>query len=301
MIQHHHRAKFAVDERLAGGHGGRAGGHGGTIVASSNLTLVPPLFNGPTGTREVHTEIRSLNMAGGGAAVRAGTAAASSPKSLGEVQSLSGNSGDPYWDFPAKSFFDIFVQVDIPLGGSLPTITVTNGTPLIVQNSGLTAFPPKVIYVHGNSTAVPVLLASNYPAIGGSCRRHLRHSPAGRARRQFQSEQFQRRGPLPARHRADPRAAGGAAICFVGAGPEDQRQRADEQHHHQLSVEHHGYGKWARWSGGVLRRDGQWRVQSAAVCERQSAERDARSRSARQRSTARPATRAATATLAASR
>jgi hypothetical protein len=143
-------------------------GTAGTIVASSNLTLVPSLFNGPTGTREVHTEIRSLNMAGSGAAVRAGTAAASSPKSLGEVQSLSGNSGDPYWDFPAKSFFDIFVQVDIPLGGSLPTITVTNGTPLIVQNSGLTAFPPKVIYVHGNSTAVPVLLASNYPAIGGS-------------------------------------------------------------------------------------------------------------------------------------
>jgi hypothetical protein len=139
---------------------------GSTIVASSNLTLIPPMFNGPNGTREVHTEIRSLNLAASGAAVRAGTAATGIPKSFGEVQSLSGNSGDPYWDFPAKSFFDIFVDVDIPAGGSFPGATVSNSVPLIVQQNNLTAFPPKVIYVHGNSTAVPVLFTTDVPSIG---------------------------------------------------------------------------------------------------------------------------------------
>ena len=114
----------------------------------------------------MHTQIRSLDLAGSGAAVRAGTAAPGIQGSFGEVQSLSGNSGDPYWDFPAKSFFDIFVDVDIPLGGSAPTVTVCNTIPLIVQNSDLTTFPPRVIYVHGNSTAVPVLFASNYPTLG---------------------------------------------------------------------------------------------------------------------------------------
>ena len=141
-------------------------GSAGTIVASSNLTLLPPLFSGPLGTREVHTEIRSLNLAGGGAAVRAGTAATAVQHSLGEVQSLSGNSGDPYWDFPAKSFFDVFVDVDVPAGGSLPAFTLSNAVPLVVQNNNLTAFPPQVIYVHGNTTAVPVLFTNDVSAIG---------------------------------------------------------------------------------------------------------------------------------------
>jgi hypothetical protein len=139
-----------------------------TIVSNGSLSLIPPLFPSPPGTYEVKTQLRTLDMAGGGAAVRAGTSAPGVSNSFGQVNSLSGPSGDPYWDFPAKSFFDIFVDVDIPAGGSLPAITVSNGTPLIVQQNDLTSFPPKVIYVHGNSSAVPVYFASNYPAIGAA-------------------------------------------------------------------------------------------------------------------------------------
>ncbi|PWU15973.1 MAG: hypothetical protein C5B50_14330 [Verrucomicrobia bacterium] len=154
-----------LQEGSAADTGGVPVGSANTIVANNNLTLFPPNFSGPNGTREVHTEVRKLNMTGGGAAVRAGTAATGSPGSYGEVESLSGNSGDPYWDFPAKSFFDLWVQVDVPNLGGQPLVTLVNTNPMIVQDSNLTNFPPKVIYTHGNSTAVPVAFkTSNLPA-----------------------------------------------------------------------------------------------------------------------------------------
>ena len=160
-----HRSQFSVDGRLAVGHDRRAGGLGQYLVSNGNLTLIPPLFPSPAGTHEVKTELRKLNMAGGNAAVRAGTAASGTPGSYGQVNSLSGPSGDPYLGFPGQEFLHIFVDVDLPAGGGIPSaFTVTNGTPLIVQQNNLTTFPPKVIYVHGNSTAVPVLFTTNYPA-----------------------------------------------------------------------------------------------------------------------------------------
>ena len=109
-------------------------------------------------------------MTDGSTHVRAGTAGTGLPGSYGEVESLSGASGDPYWDFPAKSFFDIFVDVDLPTGGAypLPAFTVTNTQPLIIQNNNLTTFPPTVIYVHGNSSAVPVAFTTAVPAIGAN-------------------------------------------------------------------------------------------------------------------------------------
>jgi hypothetical protein len=119
----------------------------------------------PSNTFEVHTEVRSLNMTGNGA-VRAGIAAPNVPPSYGEVESLSGASGDPYWDFPAKSFFDVFVDVDLPGAGAIPPFTVTNTQPLVIQNNNLTTFPPQVIYVHGNSSAVPCAFTTDVPAIG---------------------------------------------------------------------------------------------------------------------------------------
>jgi hypothetical protein len=127
------------------------------LVGDNNLGLVPLLFESPSNTFEVKTEMRSLNLTGGGGyALRAGIAAPGAPGSYGEVESLSGASGDPYWDFPAKGFSDMFVQMDFPANSPVPAFTVTNGTPLIVQNNNLTKFPPKVVYVHGNTTAVPV-------------------------------------------------------------------------------------------------------------------------------------------------
>jgi len=142
-------------------------GSANTLVRDTSFTLIPTLFEAPSNTFEVHTEVRSLNMTGGGAAVRAGIAATGLPGSYGEVQSLSGASGDMYWDFPAKSFFDIFADVDLPPGGGIPSaFTLTNTQPLVVQNNNLTTFPPNVVYVHGNSSAVPVAFTTAVPAIG---------------------------------------------------------------------------------------------------------------------------------------
>jgi len=142
-------------------------GAANSVVSDLSFAQFLPGFAYPSNTYEVKTEIRSLNMNNswigtngvGLFAVRAGTNAPNMPHSYGQVNSLSGASGDPYWDFPAKSFFDIFVDVDFPgnIGGSgAPPFTVTNGVPLIVQNNALTSFPPTVVYVHGNTTAVPV-------------------------------------------------------------------------------------------------------------------------------------------------
>ena len=71
---------------------GVAVGSAGTIISDSSLS-VQPAGLGPVGTREVHTELRSMNMTGGGAAVRAGTTAADQPTSAGEVESWSGPGG----------------------------------------------------------------------------------------------------------------------------------------------------------------------------------------------------------------
>ena len=80
------------------------------------------------------TQIHSFNLSGGGASVRAGLAS-DRPASYGEVISNSGNSGDPSQDFPANSFFNIFVDVTLPglgVGGS--SLTLINNTPLLVEN-----------------------------------------------------------------------------------------------------------------------------------------------------------------------
>lgn len=96
--------------------------------------------------------------------VKAGTFAGVTPRSLGIVQGNAPN-GPPGPDFPARSFFDIFAEVNLPpLPGTAsmaafpPTGAVlTNGDPLIVTNFNLTSFPPTVIYIHGESqVAVPL-------------------------------------------------------------------------------------------------------------------------------------------------
>jgi hypothetical protein len=129
---------------------------------------------GPADTPEVHTEILSLNMTDLGEsdgcgfssnAVRAGDAMTKVPlakrkRSLGEVESLKLlDILPPPDDFPAESFFNMFVEVDLdwaPGGG--PEMTVYNDSiPLTVYNSKLEGFPPQVIYVHGGSMgAAPV-------------------------------------------------------------------------------------------------------------------------------------------------
>jgi hypothetical protein len=161
---------------------GVAVGTAGTIVGE-NILFPPPGFpcagvNGCTsgaGTREVHTEVRSLKLARGPVAVRAGiwynnAAATSSPPariSPGEVESHSGPGGAAANDFPASSFFDVFVRVDVPACGTggFPGATLYNSSPLLVKNFNLTQFPPRVVYLHDSSTIVPILfLNANPPA-----------------------------------------------------------------------------------------------------------------------------------------
>jgi hypothetical protein len=89
--------------------------------------------------------------------VKAGTFAGVSPRSLGIVQADI-PPGPP--DFPARSFFDIFVEVNLPaLPGTESSVAfppggaiLTNGQPLIVTNLNLASFPPQVIYIHGGNT-----------------------------------------------------------------------------------------------------------------------------------------------------
>src|SRR5262249_54734620 len=120
-----------------------------SMISDSAITLYPPGWEGVAGQREVHTEVRSLNMTGSGAYVKAGTTQGKA-LSPGEVQSQS-TSGVAANDFPANSFFDIFVDVNLPmLAGGIDGLLNNGANPLLVQNNGISAFPPKVVYIHGN-------------------------------------------------------------------------------------------------------------------------------------------------------
>lgn len=165
--------------------GGAPVGSAGTIV-SEPMLFPPPGFpckgvsgcsKGP-GTAEVHTEVRSLHMTGSGAAVRAGvwwnspTSASPPPLdkiSRGEVESQSGPTGAPNNNFPASSFFDVFVQVDVPactsFPGAFPGGTLYNTMPLVVKNNQVTSFPPKVVYLHDSTSIVPILFLVNGPIV----------------------------------------------------------------------------------------------------------------------------------------
>lgn len=125
-----------------------------------------PCSSGP-GTREVHTEVRYMNMTastpGGTMAVRAGTAYPAPDNvpirvSPGEVESHAGPAGGP--DFPASSYFDVFIRADLPNCGSFPASTVQNNMPILVKNKHLTQFPPKVAYLHDQSSIVPVVFVN---------------------------------------------------------------------------------------------------------------------------------------------
>lgn len=159
-------------------------GLAGTVVSESMLTPPPgfPCAGAPAGcrsganTREIHTEVRSLhmvNLAGGPPTVRAGRwyNSPANPDdnpariSPGEVESQSGPGGAAANDLPGSSFFDVFVQVDVPACGNFPGATLYNAMPLIVKNPNLTALPPRVVYLHDTSSVVPILFLSDNPPL----------------------------------------------------------------------------------------------------------------------------------------
>ncbi|HEY6253787.1 MAG TPA: hypothetical protein VI685_27845 [Candidatus Angelobacter sp.] len=170
------------------------------IVVNKDRLLPPPTYpcftdnpstpalgdHGPcasgTGTRKVDTEIRSLRMSnlpgssGAAITVRAGmhynedpfqpTPFADIMTSPGKVQSRSGPSNDPTRDFPATSFFNVYVKVDLPpgyCGANSPGITLYNQDPLKVVNKMLTQFPPRVVYLHDAASIVPILFLTDGP------------------------------------------------------------------------------------------------------------------------------------------
>ena len=168
---------------------GSAGGHtvtsnsadsvltfsGNLSPTTSGVTYPVPAANQatPSISNGVFTQIKSFDLTNGMMSVLTGSAAndPNLPASVGQVTSNSTTGG-----FPARSFFDIFVDIDIPLPASLGggTASLTNATvfggsggtmqespmgmPLLIGNTGITTFPPVVIYVHGNSSAVPLYL-----------------------------------------------------------------------------------------------------------------------------------------------
>lgn len=102
--------------------------------------------------------------------VKAGPGQGVPRKSVGMVQrradALAGN------DFPSRSFFDIFVEVNLPpvpvtVSASLfpPTgVVLYNDSPLVITNLEVNALPPHVVYIHGDTTAVPLKFRdSNLP------------------------------------------------------------------------------------------------------------------------------------------
>ena len=131
--------------------GGTPVGTAMTIVSDANFGLGPHVNEGPVGIPEVHTEIYSLDLQPPAAcpmpvAIRAGTGMGVATPSFGEVESLAGSP-----NFPAESFFHVFVEVDLPIG-----ITVYNSTPLVVSAPSINSLPPTVVYIHGLTPAVPV-------------------------------------------------------------------------------------------------------------------------------------------------
>jgi hypothetical protein len=90
----------------------------GNTGLNSGLTYPVPTGSGATApnTNAVFTQIYSFDLVGGGMSVTAGTSAndPNLPASVGQVTSNSATGG-----FPARSFFDVFVDINTPLPAGL--------------------------------------------------------------------------------------------------------------------------------------------------------------------------------------
>jgi hypothetical protein len=146
---------------------GATGTFGGqSITALTGITNssfvaggVPSGF--PSGNDAVYTDVANLHLTGSGFSVSAGASASgtsvASSTDLGKVEAQGAGS-----DFPASSFFDIFVDITVPGLGSIHN---PGANPMIVQSTipANGSLPPKVIYVHGMSSVVPLLFDANGP------------------------------------------------------------------------------------------------------------------------------------------
>jgi hypothetical protein len=174
------------------------------ILGYADYAFIPPPFAGaPSGYDQIFTQIKQMNLIGyletngapcsdprvptirkdptggqGGGpqvTVKAGPGGmgigASLPmnrRSIGLVQQTTGAG-----DFPAQSFFNVYVEVNLPRvsftmsdtefppGGAVLYNDVND--PLLIENLSITNLPPQATYVHGQSTAVPVRFKYSHP------------------------------------------------------------------------------------------------------------------------------------------
>lgn len=150
----------------------------GTRVKDRDFTMVPPTDDiafdkGPNGTKEIHTQILSLNLTDIGEcgtksanAIRAGNIIPDMPRSLGEVESL--NSPNSMTTYPVEGFFNLFVEVDVDWNkDGIVDMTLFNNYPIITQNSYLDHFPSNVFYIHdSNNFAIPVYEKNHHTHVG---------------------------------------------------------------------------------------------------------------------------------------
>jgi len=119
-----------------------------------------PFDEGPTAREEVHTQVLSFKLTPldsgdySANAIRAGDQAPCQARNLGEVESLNGVG------FPAESFFQMYVDVDLDMDkdGTVDMVLFNQAggfgsDPLIIESTSLTSFPPKVIYCHTGRSA----------------------------------------------------------------------------------------------------------------------------------------------------
>ena len=173
------------------------------VQAYSDFALIPPPFTStPAGYDEIFTQIKQMSLVGyvdtngsscsdprvpsthkdptgqgGGPQVTVkagpggmgiGSSLPMNRRSIGIVQQTTGAG-----DFPAQSFFDVFVEVnlprvpftmsdtDFPATGAVLYNDASN--PLLIENLSITNLPPEATYVHGQSTAVPIRFRDNHP------------------------------------------------------------------------------------------------------------------------------------------
>jgi hypothetical protein len=137
---------------------------GPNLVKDDDFEVLPaddnePFDEGPEGTREVHTQILSLDMK---ACQFQEDSQPVGPiqfkrlklnpehRSIGEVESL-GITGS---DFPGEGFFNLFVEATVDMGAG--DVTLFNKIPLLLENQEIDKFPPSdwLHYDHTNAVVV---------------------------------------------------------------------------------------------------------------------------------------------------
>ena len=161
----------AITEGSPADNGGVPVGSANTMIKDAGMVVPSGFTPAAPGSKEVHTEIRQLKMETNSppgapmARVRAGTCyssvACTTPPppnriSRGEVVSNNATPGASP-DFPARSYFNVFAQIDVPACGSFPGATVFNGKPLLVATPSISSFPPSgAVYMHDSSSTVGI-------------------------------------------------------------------------------------------------------------------------------------------------